>query len=166
MHNIKCPHSSTKINLKPIGNTGEQSKMGNVKYVVLIPKREKEWRVDSLLLLPCYSLLLLVFAAPNAPFSSLTLSRMALTKVKIPSLLIHSFYFTHFLNSHSKPLNPRKRKPPLLLFSSSVKPHFFSPFFQLVSSSSYPPLPPTTCNSFSPKTSKSSSKYSPPRVTS
>ena len=33
MHNIKCPHSSTKMNPKSAGSRIEQFEMGNVKHV-------------------------------------------------------------------------------------------------------------------------------------
>ena len=97
---------------------GENSlKWENVKYVVIIPGQEKEWRATSLLLLSCYSLSLLIFVAPSASFFSLTLSKMALTKAEIVSLPIHSFYSTHFLSSHSNP--SISEKSPQLLYKTT-----------------------------------------------
>ena len=51
------------------------------------------------------------------PFFSLALFNMALTEAEIVSLPIHSFYSTHFLNSH---LNPSiSEKSPQLLYKTT-----------------------------------------------
>ena len=95
----------------------------------------------------------LLCSTQNTSFSSLTLFGMNLTEVKIPFLLVYSFFLTHFLNSHSKPPNP-----PFQL-SQFFFPFFFSSLPSWLSSLKLSPTPLTmACNSLS--LSKTSSKRS------
>ena len=106
MHNIKCPHSSTKMNPKSVGSRIEQSEMGNVKHVEIIPGPKRQ--------------------APPLP-SSKRLFHLSLslewTSLKLKSSLCWFTLLFHILSQFSpKPLNPIKRKtsssPPQLLYNT------------------------------------------------
>ena len=120
MHNIKCPHSSTKMNPKSVGSRIEQSEMGNVKHVEIIPGPKRQ--------------------APPLP-SSKRLFHLSLslewTSLKLKSSLCWFTLLFHIFSQFSpKPLNPIKRKtsssPPQLLYNTIPSSNGFNTFLSPV----------------------------------